>query len=132
MKYYILLDNFNRVLDYKKHEEDTEFINENKNYIKVEIEDIKKIIIGETGYINNEFIYVGQTDEEKKYNIINEKYEKVKILKNSLNETDYKIIKCYEASMRQLPLPYNLEELAAQRDAWREEINQLEAELETL
>jgi hypothetical protein len=55
--------------------------------------------------------------------------EQTKIL---LQETDYKIIKCYEAFMRQLPLPYNLEELAAQRDAWRAEINQLEEELKAL
>jgi hypothetical protein len=34
--------------------------------------------------------------------------------------------------MRQLPLPYNLEELATQRDAWREEINQLEEELKNV
>lgn len=53
-------------------------------------------------------------------------------LKNNLIESDYKIIKCYEAFMRQLPLPYNLEELSAQRDAWREEINQLEQELAEL
>ena len=53
-------------------------------------------------------------------------------LKNNLLESDYKIIKCYEAFMRQQPLPYNLEELSAQRDAWRAEINQLEEELKTL
>lgn len=53
-------------------------------------------------------------------------------LKNNLIESDYKIIKCYESFMRQLALPYNLEELAAQRDAWRAEINQLEQELAEL
>jgi hypothetical protein len=53
-------------------------------------------------------------------------------LKINLEQTDYKIIKCYEAFMRQQPLPYNLEELSAQRDAWRAEINELEEELKTL
>jgi hypothetical protein len=57
---------------------------------------------------------------------------KVIELKNKLTGSDYQIIKCYEAFMRQLPLPYNLEELSAQRDAWRAEINQLEEELKTL
>jgi hypothetical protein len=51
---------------------------------------------------------------------------------NNLKDTDYQIIKCYEAFMRQQPLPYNLEELSAQRDAWRAEINQLEEELKAL
>ena len=53
-------------------------------------------------------------------------------LADFLNKTDYKIIKCYEASMRQITLPYNLEELCIQRDAWRAEINQLEEELAEL
>jgi GTPase SAR1 family protein len=57
------------------------------------------------------------------------KRRKIVEIKAKLNSTDYQIIKCYEASMRQLPLPYNLEELATQRDAWRAEINQLEEEL---
>jgi hypothetical protein len=51
---------------------------------------------------------------------------------NNLKDTDYQIIKCYEAFMRQLPLPYNLEELSSQRDAWRAEINELEEELKSL
>jgi hypothetical protein len=60
------------------------------------------------------------------------KKRKIKEIKENLNSTDYKVTKCYEAFMRQQPLPYNLEELAAQRDAWRAEINQLEEELKEL
>jgi hypothetical protein len=80
--------------------------------------------------INNELSYDNQSNLnnlEKK-----PKYKKLSELKNLLQETDYKIIKCYESFMRQLPLPYNLEELSAQRDAWRAEINQLEEELKAL
>jgi hypothetical protein len=62
----------------------------------------------------------------------NEIIFKINNIKNNLNLTDYKIIKCYEAFMRQQPLPYNLEELSAQREAWRAEINQLEQELAEL
>jgi hypothetical protein len=78
-------------------------------------------------YFNNK-IFI---DEEIRNDnlIIDNKKIKMLELKNLLNSTDYKVIKCYEASMRQLPLPYNLEELSAQRDAWRAEINQLEEEL---
>jgi len=57
------------------------------------------------------------------------KMERINELKYLLNKEDYKVTKCYEAFMRQLPLPYNLEELSIQRDAWRAEINQLEEEL---
>jgi hypothetical protein len=63
-------------------------------------------------------------------NIRDVKTNRIIELKEKLNTTDYQIIKCYEAFMRQQPLPYNLEELSAQRDSWRTEINQLEQELE--
>ena len=81
-------------------------------------------------YFNNK-IFI---DEEIRNDnlIIDSKKIKMLELKNLLNSTDYKVIKCYEASMRELPLPYNLEELSAQRDAWRAEINQLEEELKAL
>ena len=59
------------------------------------------------------------TEEEKKQARISE-------LKQLLSDTDYKIIKCYEASMLGQELPYNLEELVAQRDEWRAEINELQ------
>jgi len=69
-----------------------------------------------------------ERDIDRKVLILSE----IKNIKIVLESTDYKIIKCYEAFMRQLPLPYNLEELSAQRDAWRAEINQLEEELKAL
>lgn len=50
-------------------------------------------------------------------------------LKLFLLETDFKIIKCYEASLLNEPLPYNLQELIAQRKAWREEINILREQI---
>lgn len=47
-------------------------------------------------------------------------------LKKFLSDSDYKIIKCYESELAQEEMPYNLQELLAQRKAWRDEINQLE------
>jgi hypothetical protein len=81
-------------------------------------------------FINNSIVYNNSLKEkENRRQEIRFKKEQTKIL---LQETDYKIIKCYEAFMRQQPLPYNLEELSAQRDTWRAEINQLEEELKAL
>ena len=45
---------------------------------------------------------------------------------------DWKIIKCYEASLAGHELPYDITELMAARQAVRDEINELQAELETL
>jgi hypothetical protein len=81
-------------------------------------------------YINDKIII----DEELKnsLNLLNDKNNRLNELKHNLEKTDYKIIKCYEAFMRQQTLPYNLEELTTQRDNWREEINQLEQELKNI
>jgi asparagine N-glycosylation enzyme membrane subunit Stt3 len=78
-------------------------------------------------FLNNSIVY-SQVFKEKE-----NRRQEIRLIKEQrkilLQETDYQIIKCYEAFMRQQPLPYNLEELSSQRDAWRAEINQLEEEL---
>lgn len=52
-------------------------------------------------------------------------------LKAELDGSDYKVMKCYEATITSSELPYDAEELAAERQAKRDEINRLEALLET-
>lgn len=47
-------------------------------------------------------------------------------LKEDLNSSDYKVIKCYEASLRGLALPYDIEEIGSSRQAIRNEINECE------
>ena len=59
------------------------------------------------------------TPEEEKQMQINE-------LKAELSATDYKIIKCSECNLSGEPLPYNINELHAARQAIRDEINELE------
>jgi hypothetical protein len=53
--------------------------------------------------------------------------EKIDSLKKSLSDGDYKITKCYEASLLKKELPYDLETLSEERNKMREEINRLEA-----
>ena len=52
--------------------------------------------------------------------------DKIDRLKQQLEESDYKIVKSYEANLMRLALPYNLEELHIQRSGLREKINELE------
>lgn len=47
-------------------------------------------------------------------------------LKAELGSTDYKIIKCSECSLAGEELPYDIIELHTQRQALRDEINELE------
>jgi len=50
-------------------------------------------------------------------------------LKAELAETDYKIIKCSEYQLAGQPLPYDIQALHTERQALRDQINQLEATL---
>ena len=54
------------------------------------------------------------------------KQQRIAELKGQLNSTDYKIIKCSECSLAGIELPYDIVELHAERQALRDEINELE------
>lgn len=56
------------------------------------------------------------------------KQRQIDELKFQLNSTDYKIIKCSECSLAGEELPYDIVELHRQRQAIRDEINELEGE----
>lgn len=53
----------------------------------------------------------------------------MKALQDSLTASDYKIIKCYEASLAGEELPYDFAALRAERQAKRDRFNELEAEI---
>lgn len=57
-------------------------------------------------------------------NVIN---QKIKELKAKLSDTDYKVMKCYEATLLNLPMPYAPEEVRRTRQEYRDGINTLEA-----
>ena len=47
-------------------------------------------------------------------------------LKDALAQGDYRIIKCAEAQLTNEPMPYDVATLVAERNAMRDEINELE------
>jgi hypothetical protein len=49
-------------------------------------------------------------------------------LKDQLAQGDYRVIKCAEAQLTGEEMPYNVGFLVAQRNQWRKEINELEAQ----
>lgn len=51
---------------------------------------------------------------------------KINEYKSFLDETDYKVMKCYEASLLDFPLPYNIDEVHQTRQEYRDRINELE------
>lgn len=62
---------------------------------------------------------------EKRYDYQRIK-QQVADLKQALTDSDYKVMKCYEASMLGQPMPYDIEEVHAERQAMRDKINELE------
>lgn len=54
---------------------------------------------------------------------------KISELKQQLSDSDYKITKCYEATIIGNELPYNIETLHEERQKIRDEINRLESML---
>lgn len=56
----------------------------------------------------------------------------IKALKEELDNTDYKVIKCYEAFLVGESMPYNAQELHATRQSIRDNINSLEVALKRL
>lgn len=49
-----------------------------------------------------------------------------------LKGSDFKVVKCAEAQLSGIPLPYDQQELHTQRSAWRSRINEIDAELDVL
>jgi hypothetical protein len=66
---------------------------------------------------------------ERKYNSTCTR-QRIAALKEELSDSDYKVTKCYEASLTGAELPYDIAELHAQRQQIRDDINALEDELE--
>lgn len=90
-------------------------------------EDIKKMLAYKLE--NEKWVF----DENKYQKILNteteeKKQAKIKELQSELNESDYKIIKCNEYKLAGLELPYDIEALHKERQALRDEINQLQGE----
>ena len=62
---------------------------------------------------------------EKRYDYQRIK-QQVADLKQALTDSDYKVMKCYEASMLGQPLPYDIDAVHSERQTMRNKINELE------
>ncbi|MGN1219199.1 MAG: hypothetical protein ACI4TD_14695 [Phocaeicola sp.] len=71
------------------------------------------------------FDYVEVPDLQKVNNEIN-------ALKDSLADSDYKVIKCYEASLCGEKMPYDIIAIRSERQAIRDKINKIEAKKKEL
>lgn len=129
MKFYYKLEN-NRISAWLTQEPEKEFISD---FLEVALEEIpEEIIFGAHSIVDGKLVFLDFDETEKNKQLKNNKILEINNLKIKLNETDYQVIKCYEAQLLGEEMPYNLQELLAQRKAWREEINTLEFEITML
>lgn len=89
-----------------------------------EFQDCYRYIDGE--FILDELKYQRRLETKNKDVERNKVNRLVNVLKKELNDSDYKVIKCYEAQLAGEPLPYNMEEVHAYRNEIRSKINELE------
>lgn len=132
-KYLYDLDYRNRFVEFYEFNEE----NFKKFYlyktIELSDEDLEKVVVGgKVGLIDDKIVTIEDSEDEIKESNKILAISKIESLKINLNQTDYQIIKCYEAQLLSEPMPYNLQELLAQRKAWRDEINALEFEISML
>ena len=85
-------------------------------------------------YIKNKFVFDAKKwaaieSEREENERIGGIYEKIEALKQEIESTDYQIIKCYEYALCNLPSPYDVVKLHEERQALRDEINELKATL---
>lgn len=76
--------------------------------------------------INGVVVDYTPTEEEMIIMQEAERESTIAMLKEKLQEEDYKIIKCFEAQIKGEVMPYDIETLIAKRDEYRAEINELE------
>lgn len=74
---------------------------------------------------------IARSRKRFKLNVLN---LKINSLKKKLANDDYKVIKCMESYLvdKEAPLPYEIEKIAVERNAIRDTINALEAEIKEL
>jgi hypothetical protein len=91
-------------------------------YLEVTQEQLNEYgeLVGRLFYENGKFI-TKENDLEKE----EIKHEKIVFLKEQLANTDFKVIKCYEAQLLDIEMPYDFKELIRQREEWREELRAL-------
>lgn len=101
-----------------ENNEDYEIIEVSDSYLHSLEPDYRSIKIFK--YINGEIVVEDEFNEDIITN-------RIQSLKQQLTDSDYKIVKAYEAQLINGSTTYDFEEVHAERQSLRDEINELEA-----
>jgi hypothetical protein len=122
--YLYAQDEHNRITDI--HEENEETLLQYGAYLKGDFESslVSKLNLGYDSIINGKIVHIGLVASEIKKINENQKLARIQDLKQLLIETDWKVVVNAERIQEGLPPKYP--NLHKERQAWRDEINQLE------
>lgn len=98
--------------------------------IELTEKEFESIVLFQTGIKDNKLVDMGEDPEVLLLYAQRDKKERLQGLKYSLIETDWKVI--VNAELIQAGLAAKYPNLHKERQPWRDEINQLERELESL
>jgi hypothetical protein len=90
----------------------------------------KAIIVTSAGTRVVELDYT--PSEPTREEILAEKQAEIESYKAQIAESDYKIIKCAEAQILGVEMPYDVEVLHSERQSLRDRINKIEEELKVI
>lgn len=132
-KYIYLVDEFNRFVTISEYTEDTiNYYTSEKGYQHGDFEEskVQNINFGYDGIVDGVIKYIGLTEEEEKYQESSNTIGRIQLLKQMLQETDWKVI--VNSELIQAGLEPKYKDLHSERQAWRDEINQLEQQINSL
>lgn len=126
-KYLYAKDEHNRITEI--HEENNETIEKYDHYIHGEYEEalVLKLKLGFDSIVDDKILRIGFVESELKSISLNKKISRIQYLKELLIQTDWKVIVNSELIQNGLPAKYL--DLHNERQAWRDEINNLEFEI---
>ena len=126
MKYYYKLDSENRVIFFSTEPNAVEV----SSLSEIDLPEGTGVVIGQHAIVNGSLTFLGPKPSDTQRYEAQARRSRMSDLKHFLASTDYKVTKCFEAFIAEETLPYDFEELKAERQAWRDEINEIESELE--
>lgn len=115
MKINLELDENNVIIQWRSFPLDEE--------TAIEVEDPYLIHLGIDKCVNGKIIH--QNKKYQKALEMQEKHSKIELFKKKLADSDYKIFKYFEGELSE----EEYKSIKAERQSWREQINQLEEEL---
>jgi hypothetical protein len=134
----IRLDPQNRVVKYFfRADQDYSKVNQSIGYVFVDLDEhpelTGEIRLGITVYSDGQFSESEEVSPEIEAGQQMAAMEgRLQELISMLGSTDYKVTKCYEAQLLSQPLPYDIQALSQERQSWRDEINEIQAEIASL